>query len=546
MPDTRRLNTAPPSIILVFFLLGAGFASGQPPRLATEARLDLKLAGGGTLTDGALLPAEDPQKDILSPGGACERMNWLPAGEQAASYMVTFPVTHYAESECIVRVQPSQPGEMTLSLMGQWAEQRPGVLFREEVRWTALDVDGAQVTGEPFAPVTTWHNDRQAITLKVTDAPVTVSVRARSVVPPGMPLMQPITARDTPAHQAAQQFQRGVNLGNYLEAPPGQDWGARFTRQDLVHIHGEGFDHVRIPVAWHHYAGPGPDFTLQPGILARVDELVKWARENDLSVMINMHHFDPFTSDPQGQKDKFLSLWRQIAEHYRDADDRVAFEILNEPKDAATTEVMSDMYAAVLPVIRESNPRRTGFVGPGSWNSPHELARLRLPEDDTNLIVTVHSYDPFLFTHQGASWTMPLTIVKGIGFPGPPARPIDLSVWKGLEAETITWIDQYNTLPTAQNPSSPQAIDRLLQAVGRWQETYGRPVHLGEFGAVLDADPEARARFYRAYRESLDRYDLGWAIWEWKAAFRYWNPNADRPMTGMREALRPHEARQVP
>src|SRR5262245_15644796 len=65
---------------------------------------------------------------------------------------------------------------------------------------------------------------------------------------------------DTPAHRAAARFRRGINLANYLEAPRGQDWGARYSAQDFVWIKQEGFDHVRLPIAWHHYAGPGPEF----------------------------------------------------------------------------------------------------------------------------------------------------------------------------------------------------------------------------------------------------------------------------------------------
>ena len=71
-------------------------------------------------------------------------------------------------------------------------------------------------------------------------------------VKPALPEMRRIANRNTPAHQAAKKFLRGTNLGNYLEAPPGQDWGARYSEQDFVHIKAEGFDHVRLPVAWHH------------------------------------------------------------------------------------------------------------------------------------------------------------------------------------------------------------------------------------------------------------------------------------------------------
>src|SRR5882762_1726200 len=85
-------------------------------------------------------------------------------------------------------------------------------------------------------------------------------------VKPDLPDMRRVASRNTPAFQAAKKFLRGANLGNYLEAPPGQDWGARYSEQDFVHIKAEGFDHVRLPIAWHHYTGPAPDFKLSDDI----------------------------------------------------------------------------------------------------------------------------------------------------------------------------------------------------------------------------------------------------------------------------------------
>ena len=92
-------------------------------------------------------------------------------------------------------------------------------------------------------------------------------------------------------------------------------------------------------------------------------------------------------------------------------------ELLNEPKDAATTEVVNPIFAETIQQIRQIAPRRTIFVGPGRWNSVAELTKLRLPDDDQNLIVTVHNYDPFYFTHQGADWAGPDTKLTGILFP---------------------------------------------------------------------------------------------------------------------------------
>src|SRR5882724_3551865 len=80
-------------------------------------------------------------------------------------------------------------------------------------------------------------------------------------------IMTPILARDTPAHLAARRFMRGVNLGNYLEYAPGNPArNQSYSPGDFVLIRAEGFDHVRLPVAWHLYAGPAPAFTLSNSI----------------------------------------------------------------------------------------------------------------------------------------------------------------------------------------------------------------------------------------------------------------------------------------
>jgi hypothetical protein len=66
--------------------------------------------------------------------------------------------------------------------------------------------------------------------------PVTVLAKARAGVPPDYREMRPLTGHSTAAHRAAKKFLHGTNLGNYLEAPPGQDWGAKYAETDFVHI----------------------------------------------------------------------------------------------------------------------------------------------------------------------------------------------------------------------------------------------------------------------------------------------------------------------
>lgn len=361
---------------------------------------------------------------------------------------------------------------------------------------------------------------------------------AAEFVPSNPPEMVALTNKNSAAHRALKQFLRGANLGNYLEAPKGQDWGARYREADFEHIKAEGFDHVRVPVRWNSYAGPGPEFKLSEEIFGKADFLVTNALTRNLSVILNIHHYDEFTTDPAGETGKFLALWKQLAAHYAKAPDRLAFELLNEPKDNAKTSLLNSIYVRAIQVIRETNPGRTIFVGPGKWNSVDELQDLVLPAGDDNLIVTVHCYDPFLFTHQGASWTGRQTKTKGIVFPGPPASPLTPDPDALKAANWITnWFKNYNTKPTAENPVSARPIEEKMKRAHGWGQHYGRPIHVGEFGCYIGADAASRRNFHTEFRRILDRYDLAWALWDWKAGFRYWDEKANAPAPGMREAL---------
>jgi endoglucanase len=356
----------------------------------------------------------------------------------------------------------------------------------------------------------------------------------------GAPSAERASAHGTPAYRAAKQFMRGANFANFLEVPPGQGWAVHHTVADLKFVRAEGFDHIRLPVGWHHYTGPAPEFKLSDDIFGKVDDIVSNATALGLSVIINIHHFNEFTSNPPAYTDQFCAIWRQVAAHYASAPPGVAFELLNEPKDAATTVVINPIYAQAIAVIRQTNPRRTIFAGPGRWNSPSELVNFRLPENDDNIIVTLHCYEPFHFTHQGANWAGPDQRVTGIQFPGPPKEPLVPDPDLRLSPGTLNWIRRYNTLPAGTNPSSPQAFGGLVEKAKAWSRQSGRPIHFGEFGAYTKADPQSRAHFYAAFRQAMDDAGMGWAIWDWKSGFNYWDPKTHQPLPGMRRALFPN------
>src|SRR5271154_1187317 len=372
--------------------------------------------------------------------------------------------------------------------------------------------------------------------LALASASVCRAAIETNFVPSNPPEMKPIASHHTPAYSAAKMFLRGANLGDYLESWPVRSWGVTVSADEFVQMKREGFDHVRVPVGWHHYAGPAPDFKLDPIIFSRVDFVVTNALHDGLAVMINIHHFNELDQNPTNTTDEFLAIWKQIAAHYEKFPQKLAFELDNEPHDNATTALMNPIYARAIAEIRQTNPHRTIFVEPGKWGGIGELKNLVLPPDD-NVIVSAHCYDPFYFTHQGATWTGGQTPVTRIIFPGPPAQPLVPDPKLQLKSFQLDWIKNYNTLPTEENPSSPIAFEGKFKFLRAWSDYYGRPIHLGEFGAYTKADPQSRVNFYTAFRRALEEQKIGWAIWDWSAGFRYWDKENNQPMPGMHDAL---------
>ena len=253
------------------------------------------------------------------------------------------------------------------------------------------------------------------------------------------------------------------------------------------------------------------------------------ARETD-AVLASLPFFHTFGST--------VTLWYPLIEGVR----IVTYpNPLEATKCAALIERYKLTFLLATPTflrmyLRKADPHRTIFVGPGKWNQVSELKNLVLPGDN-NLVVTVHCYDPFYFTHQGATWAGPDTKVTGIQFPGPPARPLVPDPALNLNSWVADWINRYNLLPTEQNPSSSLAFTGELKLAHEWSDFYGRPVYIGEFGCFTRADPDSRVRFYEAFRRACEQNQLGWAMWDWSAGFRYWDRKANRPVKGMREAL---------
>ena len=302
-------------------------------------------------------------------------------------------------------------------------------------------------------------------------------------------------------------LERGVNFGNMLEAPNEGDWGLTVQEAYFDRVKEAGFDFVRLPVRWSTHAAQNHPYTIDPAFFARVDQVVGWAVARDLTIIVNLHHYEELATDPWSHKERLLGLWQQIAEHYKDAPAKVIFELCNEPNGELNAALWNQYMAEALAVVRSTNPTRDVVIGPVWWNAYDWLSTLDVPSDE-HLIITFHYYLPFQFTHQGAEW---------------------------IGDESQTW------LGTEWGSAAEQAeVTAHFKAVADWSKRHGNVrILLGEFGAYSKAPQESRVRWTAFVREQAEAYGFAWAYWEFGSGFGLYEPSADAWRKDLLGALMP-------
>ncbi len=308
---------------------------------------------------------------------------------------------------------------------------------------------------------------------------------------------------------------RGVNFGNLLDAPREGAWsidGVVIEESHFDLAKEAGFESVRIPVCFSAHALESSPYTISRAFMERVDRVVNWGLGKGLRVVLDLHHYNELYKSPLKHHDRFIALWHQIAQWFKDYPEQLYYELLNEPQEQLTVEIWNELLKDCLDAVRAIDSFRTVVIDCAHWGNIVGLKGLKIPDEETNAIVSYHFYAPTLFTFQGQSWMPPDWRARGVVWPGPPPSPVQPPA--GAEQWVVQWFDAYNNEKDPQkNPCSPRTVCEEIGFTLEWAKQNGRPLWMGEFTAQNGADEVSRANWLRCVRGELEKNGIGWSFW---------------------------------
>lgn len=229
------------------------------------------------------------------------------------------------------------------------------------------------------------------------------------------------------AAEIVKDMRMGWNLGNTLDCTRDDlirveaafkfetAWGNPRTTQELIDaVIAQGFNVIRIPVSWKNHIGEAPKYKIEESWMTRVKEVVDYAYNRGVYVILNTHHEDwnyPYYENEEAASIEMQAIWTQIAEVFADYDEHLIFEGQNEPRKVGTSvewtggdeegwTVVNHLNQVFIDTVRQSggsNPYRILMIPSYGANCWEGIKHVEVPENDNRIIVSVHAYEPYDF-----------------------------------------------------------------------------------------------------------------------------------------------------
>ena len=354
--------------------------------------------------------------------------------------------------------------------------------------------------------------------------------------PPPLNELESIEIPGPLQEKAMAELNRGYNLTNWLEDTRFD--GFDYDETTIENLASAGFRALRLPIDLDLYvtekSGSGDDLTLtiHEDLFTILDSFDEWTAAHGLSLTIDYHQYDGSLAlgDP-ASVDEVVALWRAVAAHFKDSPRTdLYFELMNEPELSSGSSTVlpvapwTEAATRIISAIRAEDTTHTIIFGDVNWYGIDMLAA-RTPFEDDNIVYAFHFYDPFIFTHQGASWAN-MSTTRAIPYPYNPERWSEYSSDLGLSKTNAAWIwDQFKNY--YQNGTREALYNRIAIAKA-WGVTHGVPVICNEFGGYdRTALREDLVRYYEDVIGIFEELEIPWTHWfmilqeDWSVAEDY-------------------------
>ncbi len=320
---------------------------------------------------------------------------------------------------------------------------------------------------------------------------------------------------------------KGINLSNWFNdySSPAQ-YTNRFLPATLQLIKQKGFTYVRLPVGSTILFNEANPSVLNIGNLTAVDNAVSACVNAGLGVTINLHPWqndtDSLLAALPAYTDKIALYWKALAGYFKKYDtSKIFFEVLNEPHASAgglTTQGYGwwqPVQGKIIAAIHETAPDHYIVAGGEGWNSIDGLKQLQ-PYALSKIIYNFHFYEPFLFTHQGASWTgwLPAVLASNVPYPSSPeaVAPVAAAATNNELKNVLSWYGSQRI--------NIDTLDRWIKTAADWAKTNNVTIIANEFGSYMPNAPrQSRLNYLKDVRTVFEKYNIGWAMWECDEGF---------------------------
>lgn len=311
-------------------------------------------------------------------------------------------------------------------------------------------------------------------------------------------------ARDISSFDLVAEMGVGWNLGNSFDVTSRDKtyWGNPVPTKAMIDaVRNMGFKTLRVPITWGFHQNTNAPYTIESAYLDDVKRVVDYGFQNRMHVIINVHHDNewvkPNAAEAEETKERLSSLWTQVANFFKEYNDSLIFETLNEPRLEGIPEEWSggtpegrafinDFHKVAVDAIRatgDNNEKRHIMIPTWAASTvPAAMEDLTIPNDDPKIIISLHTYFPWPFAGEAS----------------------------------ISWGSDQDK----QNLEGE--LDKIRQ---KWIVDEQRPVILGEWGSIEDNPLQTRIAYAEFYAKEAAERDLLTIVWDDGGMFRLLDRN---------------------